>query len=83
MRLRTVALLVGALGAVLFAAFVWPTQYKYMVVRYAEGPVGTRTVTARISRFSGKIEYLTDVGWLDASAPPQIPGLDPRITLPR
>lgn len=60
-RSRWVAVL--AIVLLLFGVFVWPTQYRYE--RAVVGPWDARiTVIVRISRITGKAEYLSEDGWI-------------------
>lgn len=45
---------------VLFAAFVWPTAYRYFPMSDSE-----IKTTARINRFTGHAELLLTTGWVD------------------
>ena len=49
-----------SVSIVLFAAFVWPTAYRYFPMSDSE-----IKTTARINRFTGHAELLLTTGWVD------------------
>ena len=51
--------LVGAIVGLTFAAFVWPTLYRYDHAHIA----GDHPVFMRMNRLTGKIDVLTIDGW--------------------
>jgi len=56
-----------SLVVILFAAFVWPTAYRYFPMSSSE-----IKTTARINRFTGHAEVLTLTGWVSLGAKPDI-----------
>jgi hypothetical protein len=62
---RWLLLLALSLGALAFAWFIWPTQYRYGRMDFPNGI----SYPVRIDRFSEKPELLTpDRGWIDLAA---------------
>jgi hypothetical protein len=59
--MRRAAIVVVTLLAVAFAAFVWPTMYRYEHGAFfsTEG-----SSLIRINRFTGKVQAATEGGWL-------------------
>jgi len=57
-RLRHTVIASIILVAIAFAAFVWPTPFRYEKLQR-----GNSTVLVRMNRFTGVAEYLTTTGW--------------------
>lgn len=61
------ALLILALLAAL-AYYVWPTPWRRIVLDGTKGPYA-----ARENRFTGQVQFLVAVGWVDVQPRPQQP----------
>lgn len=62
---RPALVAVGIVAAVLFAATVWPTPYRYLPA----GDLDGGPTTARVNRFTGETWMIFDGAWLYVGAP--------------
>lgn len=63
---RPGAVLIASLVLLLFAAFVWPTPYKFVP---SPDP---RVLTVRVNRVTQAVDYCTPAGWDRAARAPDL-----------